>query len=38
MRPSDTKAITRAAYDCTARLLDTPRFRRVFGGADGVAA
>jgi NTE family protein len=29
MRPADTGAIARAAYECTARLLDTPRFRRV---------
>lgn len=29
MRPSDTGVIARSAYECTARLLDTPRFRRV---------
>jgi NTE family protein len=39
MRPSDTGAIARAAYECTARLLETPRFRRVLdGGGDIVAA
>jgi NTE family protein len=29
MRPSDTAAIARSAYECTARLLETPRFRRL---------
>lgn len=39
MRPDDTKAIARAAYECTARLLSTPRFRRVLdGGGRHVAA
>jgi NTE family protein len=34
MRPSDTGVIARAAYETTARLLDTPRFRRVLEGRD----
>ena len=39
MRPSDTGAIARAAYEATARLLDTPRFRAALGGdADTAAA
>ena len=32
MRPSDTAAIARAAYERTVRLLQTPRFRRVIDG------
>lgn len=32
MRPADTAAIARSAYEHTARLLDTPRFRRVLDG------
>lgn len=32
MRPSDTGVIARSAYECTARLLSTPRFRRVLAG------
>ena len=39
MRPADTGAIASAAYEATARLLDTPRFRRVLdGGGDVIAA
>lgn len=39
MRPSDPGSIARAAYERTARLLDTPRFRRVLGeSGDTVAA
>lgn len=38
LRPSDTGAIARAAYERTARLLDTPRFRRVLAGRDDLAA
>lgn len=38
MRPSDTGAIARAAYESTARLLETPRFRRVLDGGDVIAA
>jgi NTE family protein len=29
MRPADVAAVARAAYECTARELDTPRFRRI---------
>jgi NTE family protein len=38
MRPADTAAIARCAYEQTARLLDTPRFRRVLSGTDAAAA
>jgi NTE family protein len=38
LRPSDTGAIARAAYECTARLLDSPRFRRVLDGGGSIAA
>jgi hypothetical protein len=38
MRPSDTGAIARSAYERTARLLDTPRFRRVLGGGSDIVA
>jgi hypothetical protein len=38
MRPADTAAIARSAYEQTARLLDTPRFRRVLSGTDAAAA
>jgi len=31
MRPTDTVAIAQAAYEATACLLQTPRFRRVLG-------
>jgi NTE family protein len=32
MRPADNAAIARAAYECTARELDTPRWRQLLGG------
>ena len=38
LRPDDPGAIAQAAYDRTARLLETPRFRRVLSGADTRAA
>lgn len=38
LRPSSTAAIARAAYESTARLLETPRFRRILAGGEGVAA
>ena len=38
LRPSDTAAIARAAYEQTARLLETPRFRRILAGGEGIAA
>ena len=38
MRPADTGAIARAAYESTARLLDTPRFRRVLDGGGSIVA
>ena len=38
MRPADTGAIARAAYERTARLLDTPRFRETFGQRRDLAA
>jgi NTE family protein len=38
MRPPDTAAIAKTAYEQTARLLDTPRFRRVLSGTDTAAA
>ena len=38
LRPADTGAIARAAYERTARLLDTPRFQRVLAGPDDLAA
>lgn len=44
MRPADTSAIARAAYEQTARLLATPRFQeslravRVGGDDDDIVA
>jgi NTE family protein len=38
MRPSDTGVIARAAYEHAARLLDTPRFRRVLACRADIAA
>jgi NTE family protein len=38
MRPADAAAIARAAYECTARELDTPRFRRLLDGGPLTAA
>jgi NTE family protein len=38
LRPADTGAIARAAYERTARLLDTPRFRRILADAGDLAA
>jgi NTE family protein len=38
MRPADTGAIARAAYEHTTRLLATPRFQRVLGPVDVAAA
>jgi NTE family protein len=38
MRPSDTALIARTAYEQTARLLDTPRFRSILGGASSGAS
>ena len=38
MRPADTGAIARAAYESTARLLDSPRFRRVLDGGGSTLA
>jgi len=38
LRPDDPKAIAQAAYDRTARLLETPRFRRVLSGGSTRAA
>jgi NTE family protein len=35
MRPADAGAVARAAYECTARQLDTPRFRRLLDGVGG---
>ena len=38
MRPADVRAIAKAAYECTARELDTPRFRRILDGSDRSSA
>lgn len=38
LRPEDPRAIAQAAYDRTARLLETPRFRRVLAGRETRAA
>jgi NTE family protein len=38
LRPEDPRAIAQAAYERTARLLETPRFRRVLEGRGDIAA